>query len=230
MFEVIKKFFYNLRQSPYAVHVVWTSVLVLITSITIIIFQNQLQTVRETETRRQQIAGQQSAQYFDDRAQPSPADSGANTAVAGGESIWQKIAEADTKEHEASGFLASAIYQDITSNLLWSGRSVKPLSNEFILDDAKNITGGEAVQFCGTLNKIKYADYHTWRLPTQKELMQAYVNGAAAVWQNVNYVWSGTEFVGDSNRAWTVNMSAGDTASNRKSNNSSVYVVCVTAE
>jgi hypothetical protein len=227
MSEAIKKFFDNARQSPYTVHVVWTGILVLIISCTIIIFQNKLQTAGETETRRQQIAGQQSAQYFDDRVQPSKDDSEENTAVADGEAIWQKIAEAEEKEYDAAGLFSGAVYQDTMNNLIWSSRSVKPLSNEFILADGKNITAGEAVQFCKNLNKIKYAGYNQWRLPTQKELMQAYVNGAAKVLANINYVWSGTEFVGDSSRAWMVNMSAGDTASNRKNNNSSIYGICV---
>jgi hypothetical protein len=54
-----------------------------------------------------------------------------------------------------------------------------------------------------------------WRLPTQKELMQGYIDGS--YWnltQPSNYFWSATEY--SSTNAWPVTLNAGTTFNNRK--------------
>jgi hypothetical protein len=54
-----------------------------------------------------------------------------------------------------------------------------------------------------------------WRLPTQKELMQAYIDGSNFnLSQPATYFWSATEYSGTS--AWLVNLSFGYTTNNTK--------------
>jgi len=65
-----------------------------------------------------------------------------------------------------------------------------------------------------------------WRLPTQKELMQAYINGAANNLPNPgNYFWSSTEYFGSQSRAWVVYLGLGYTFYNTKSTNYAVRCV-----
>jgi len=64
-----------------------------------------------------------------------------------------------------------------------------------------------------------------WRLPTQKELMQAYIDGSFFNLTQPSYsFWSATEYSGTS--AWYVNLYSGVTTSNSKSTNS-YQVRCV---
>lgn len=63
-----------------------------------------------------------------------------------------------------------------------------------------------------------------WRLPTQKELMQAYINGSYFnLSQPSNRFWSATQ--NDSTGAWTVFLSHGGTASLTMSNTLNVRCV-----
>lgn len=56
-----------------------------------------------------------------------------------------------------------------------------------------------------------------WRLPTQKELMQAYINGAANNLPNPgNYFWSSTESYNSQSNAWYVYLPNGYTTPNTK--------------
>ena len=65
-----------------------------------------------------------------------------------------------------------------------------------------------------------------WRLPTQKELMQAYINGATNNLPNVlSYLWSSTEYWTSQSNAWTTHLSYGYTLYYTKSTNG--YVRCV---
>jgi len=57
--------------------------------------------------------------------------------------------------------------------------------------------------------------------------MQAYIDGSSSLTDSSSYFWSGTEFFGDSKRAWVVNLLAGDVASSPKENTASNFVKCV---
>lgn len=65
-----------------------------------------------------------------------------------------------------------------------------------------------------------------WRLPTQKELMQAYINGAAnnLPTPNANY-WTSTESYSSTTSAWYVYLLTGSTNSASKVNNTNVMCV-----
>ena len=74
-----------------------------------------------------------------------------------------------------------------------------------------------ATQLCTTMGG-------SWRLPTQKELMQAYIDGANFNLGNPsNYFWSGTQ--SNSTNAWLVNLSSGYT--NTSADTSTLNVRCV---
>lgn len=65
-----------------------------------------------------------------------------------------------------------------------------------------------------------------WRLPSQKEFMQAYINGAANNLPGVaNGFWSSTEYYNSQSNAWSVYLSSGITNGSTKSFN--FYVRCV---
>jgi len=65
-----------------------------------------------------------------------------------------------------------------------------------------------------------------WRLPTQKELMQAYINGAANNLPNPgNYFWSSTEYYNSQSYAWVVYLYYGYTGSSTKSTSNAVRCV-----
>lgn len=65
-----------------------------------------------------------------------------------------------------------------------------------------------------------------WRLPTQKELMQAYIDGAANNIPNPGYYfWSSTEYYSSQSNAWYVYLNYGYTYGNTKS--TSFAVRCV---
>ncbi len=87
-------------------------------------------------------------------------------------------------------------------------------------------TNGNAINFCNALNAISFAGYSDWYLPTQKQLMQAYIDGSA---NNLPipdyYFWSSTEHYGNTAHAWYVYLSTGYTYTTTKVNSN--YVRCV---
>ena len=122
--------------------------------------------------------------------------------------------------------LNGEVMKDALTGFVWSARTDKPMDNNFSNLENK-IKGGNAVGFCDELARRKYAGVSSWKLPTQKQLMQAYIDGSSSLTDSSSYFWSGTEFFGDSKRAWVVNLLAGDVASSPKENTASNFVKCV---
>jgi len=213
------EFLANLKNNPSFIHIFWGILSAVIITSVIFIYQQQLTKRDKIDFNRKDMAAKQSSQYFDDRAEEY-----------NGDKIWQEIKGSPFAQFAEAGLLDGKVVKDSLSGLVWSSRSVKLLTNEFTADKDKGVNGGEALAFCENLNKIKYAGYGAWQLPAQKQLMQSYIDGASQGLENINYVWSATEFLGDADRAWMVNLSAGDTASNRKNNSSGAYAVCVATE
>lgn len=84
-----------------------------------------------------------------------------------------------------------------------------------------------AADFCLKLSLDDGSGVKTdWRLPSQKELMQAYIDGSANNLPSPgNSFWSSTERSGTSGSAWNVFLSSGTTYTNTKGTDS--YVCCV---
>jgi hypothetical protein len=88
---------------------------------------------------------------------------------------------------------------------------------------------GSAVDYCLDLSLDADGDgtdETDWRLPTQKELMQAYINGTANNIPNpANRYWSSTELYNNVSRAWYVYLYYGYTSYDIKTKN--LYARCV---
>ena len=89
---------------------------------------------------------------------------------------------------------------------------------------------GSAVDYCLDLSLDADGDgtdETDWRLPTQKELMQAYINGIANNVPNpaVSY-WSSTEYYINASFAWFVDLNIGYTGSSIKTNGYYARCVC----
>jgi hypothetical protein len=84
--------------------------------------------------------------------------------------------------------------------------------------DGSDSDCGLAINYCATLD---FAGRTDWYLPSQKELMQAYIDGiynqagideaSAAAFVTDNYYWSSSEVSGTSDTAWRVRLRSGDT-------------------
>jgi len=91
--------------------------------------------------------------------------------------------------------------------------------------DGSDSDCGLAINYCATLD---FAGRTDWYLPSQKELMQAYIDGiynqagideaSAAAFVTDNYYWSSSEVSNNSNNAWNVNLNNGNTNNNNKTN------------
>ena len=82
---------------------------------------------------------------------------------------------------------------------------------------------GNAINACGTLSLEAVTGQGAktdWYLPTQKELMQAYLDGiynqAGDIFTTDSRFWSSTEDSGNATRAWTVYLSNGRTYGSTK--------------
>ena len=102
--------------------------------------------------------------------------------------------------------------------------------------DGSDSDCGLAINYCATLD---FAGRTDWYLPSQKELMQAYIDGiynqagideaSAAAFVTDNYYWSSSEVSGDSSGAWVVYLGLGNTPSTSKTN-TGIGVRCVSRD
>ncbi|HQA98818.1 MAG TPA: DUF1566 domain-containing protein [Candidatus Dojkabacteria bacterium] len=91
--------------------------------------------------------------------------------------------------------------------------------------DGSDSDCGLAINYCATLD---FAGRTDWYLPSQKELMQAYIDGiynqagideaSAAAFVTDNYYWSSSEVSDDSDDAWGVGLGIGVTGNGSKAN------------
>jgi hypothetical protein len=121
---------------------------------------------------------------------------------------------------------ANCAFLDSATRLIWTRDS--SLSAQ---------TWTNAKGFCQTNTTLdSYPDsaLYKWRLPTQKELMNAYVNGLNSVLAQTIFmppsktVWSGTTFVDssrDNGSAWTMYLATGKINNSLKSSNNNILCV-----
>lgn len=141
---------------------------------------------------------------------------------------------------------SNAVYKDERTGLYWAdcysstsnAGSCSSRSNSFALngtvddaDDGLDAEAGNSTNYCETLSLDSNGDgtdETDWYLPSQKELMQAYINGFANnVVRPDHAFWSSTEYHNDTDNAWYVRMSYGYTYHAAKSTISGVYTRCV---
>ena len=109
----------------------------------------------------------------------------------------------------------ACVLRDETTGLLWAKADTTTRNWE------------NAISYCAGLN---YGGYSSgWRLPSQKELMQAYVDG---IWTNktklslqINYYWSSSTLSDNTSFAWIVLPNYGLTTNSAKT--TTTYVLCV---
>ena len=132
------------------------------------------------------------------------------------ESIW--INETDGTVG-ATGLSSGEIKKDTRTGLIWSAASSATYTNSFTdLTDGTRPTNGNSVLFCNGLNTATYGGKTTWYLPTQKELMQAYIDGIYSqdtAFGTTGGFWSSSES-SNSSDAWLVYLRTGSTGINAK--------------
>jgi len=142
---------------------------------------------------------------------------------AGEESAWSNTA----------GTATTGVWKDSRTGLYWSN-SQGFLSNSFTVATCDyfsttprgSYTGadsdcGNAINYCANLNLAAGGTSSTdWYLPSQKELMLAYVNGiynqTNTTFATTSNIWSSTENSGNSNAAWRVYLNSGSTNTTNK--------------
>jgi len=130
----------------------------------------------------------------------------------------------------ATGLSSGEIRKDERTGLWWSASSTSTtITNSFAnATDGVRPTGGNAIAFCTGLNTAVYGGKSNWYLPTQKELMQAYIDGIYSqdtAFGTTSYFWSSTETSSDSTLAWYVGVVYGYTVDGTKSTGFSVRCV-----
>lgn len=152
----------------------------------------------------------------------------------GEESEWVGISGSPFSEYADFSLESGVVKQDTRTGLIWTVSSTSTLSNEFTLaSDGERPTGGNAIAFCEALNTGTYGGIDSWYLPTQKELMQAYLDGIYS--QDVsfggeNYFWSSSAVSDFADSAWYMEFQFGFVDYDWMSNGAEYSVRCVARE
>jgi len=137
------------------------------------------------------------------------------------------------------------VWYDGRTGLYWSASQGSQITNEFTIATCDFFTTtprgsyngtdagcGNAINTCGTLSLDANGDSileTTWYLPTQAELMQAYLDGiylgTSAEWSTGSNFWSSTENQALTNCAWSTTSHDGNMSYNDKTDNKSVRCV-----
>jgi hypothetical protein len=164
----------------------------------------------------------------------------------GEEAVWASSTDANLN----GALVASGkVYRDVRAQIYWAdaydaisgSNTPDTLTNSFTMScsDAEVNNGaclqdnysvkGQAIQYCLDLSLDATGDgvdETDWYLPSQKELMQAYLDGAGNNLPNADYsYWSSTEFYSNASYAWYAFLSYGITDFDSKTNGT--YARCV---
>lgn len=130
------------------------------------------------------------------------------------ESSWTAVSGSPFAGFAALNLDSGTVKQDSRTGLWWSASSTTYPTNQFTLSaDGARPTGGQAIAFCDALNTASYGGKTDWYLPTQKELMTAYINGIYSqdpTFATTSNFWSSTEYSVNSGNAWSVNLYDGN--------------------
>lgn len=148
-----------------------------------------------------------------------------------GESTWTNTA----------GTATTGVWKDSRTGLYWSNTqgalttNIFPNTDHSTCDffstnprgnyDGSDADCGIAINRCGALTLAAGGTSSTdWYLPSQQELMQAYIDGmynqTNTTFASTNQFWSSTEHSGNSSNAWFVILDFGFTNTSGKSNGS----------
>jgi hypothetical protein len=150
--------------------------------------------------------------------------SGTTNEYIAEETVWSEVSGSPFAGYNSINYVASStldlysgtVKQDTRTGLWWSdamavdgGGVATTTSNSFALTaDGARPTGGNAIGFCDALNTANFGGYNNWYLPTQKQLLQAYIDGSANNLPNADYAfWSATEYYNVVSTAWRVSLS-----------------------
>lgn len=165
---------------------------------------------------------------------------------------WDNYLAGDSSQEEASwtntaGTATAGVWKDNRTGLYWSPSSgqndnIFPNTDHSTCTffqtyprgnyDGSDSDCGDAINTCGaySLEAVTGEGAKTdWYLPSQKELLQAYIDGAYnqnATWATTNYFWSSTEVSSTSSSAWHVSLGTGSTGIYDKASTSN-FVRCV---
>jgi len=146
----------------------------------------------------------------------------------------------NTDDSPPADLTSGKVYQDSRTGLYWSGYFSTATSNSFTIDctDASINAGtcdpgsyatkGDAITLCDnlSLDADGGGDETDWRLPSQKELLQAYIDGEANNLSNPDgSFWSTTESYNNTINARYVYLLTGTASSGAKT--TAYYVRCV---
>ena len=131
------------------------------------------------------------------------------------------------------GVLTSNNFAEISSNLCsYFDENLYPTRAEYPGEGGVDTDCGDTINYCATLD---YGGRTDWYLPSQQELMQAYIDGMynqagtdltnSAAFTTANYFWSSSEFSTGSTTAWYVTLANGDAYGNTKTLENSVRCV-----
>lgn len=131
------------------------------------------------------------------------------------EAEWVEIDGSPFAGYADLGLATGTVKRDERTGLLWTAESSAYITNVFnLVGDGLRPTGGNAIAFCDLLNAAEYGGVNSWYLPTQKELLQAYIDGIYSkdnVFGTEEYFWSSSEVSDGPTYAWGVNLYYGYT-------------------
>ena len=175
-------------------------------------------TANSTVNHWDSLAGNNQSGVFNPTELPSDWSATTNTCNA---SDWVSNIAGATCVNAGS----LCVYQDKISGMYWTNLQRSTQNSTFNKDWAAAVTACEGLTMGG---------FSDWRLPTQKELMQAYVNGIATIESSAfvgdmnQYFWTSTSLnviVSSKRNGWAVIPETGATAYREKTN--SYRTMCV---
>lgn len=118
-----------------------------------------------------------------------------NTSVTGGDvSLDKRTGLMWSRDAEAGDFISEV--DGVNDGLMNWFEATGTLASGALCTNANHTNcNPDGESYCGHLNTIQYGGHDDWRLPGQKEVMQAYVNGAshnATVFDLAKIYWANT--------------------------------------
>jgi len=158
------------------------------------------------------------------------------------EAVWTTVTGSPFSDYDGINYSGESftlnlysgeVKRDERTGLWWSDIAAKPGPVEAVnsnifgaVTDGNRPTGGYAIGFCDALNTASFAGYNDWYLPTQKEFMQALIDGIGNNLARAYYsFWSSTEYSAGSDYAFVVTLYYGKVGTDFKTGSNNVRCV-----